>query len=61
MEKFGILLLSSDIPLDCVGIQVLSVSQRILIIAHVASTPLKGCQKVISPSSAPIIQSSVSL
>lgn len=61
MAKFRIPLLSPDIPLGCVGIQVHSACQGILIIAHVASTPLKHCQKLISLQSAPIIQSSVSL
>lgn len=43
----------------CVGIQVRSVCPGILIIAHVASTPLKRCQILISPPSASIIHSSV--
>lgn len=45
----------------CVGIQVHSACQGILIIAHVASTPLKPCQKLIPAQSAPIIQLSGSL
>lgn len=43
----------------CIGIQVRSVCPGILIIAHVASTPLKRCQILISPPSASIIHSSV--
>lgn len=59
MAKFRILLLSPDIPLGCVGIQVLSACQGILIIAHVASTPLKNSLKLISAHIAPIIQSAL--
>lgn len=61
MAKFWIPLLSLDIPLGRVGIQVHCACQGILSIAHVASTPLTQCQELISLHSAPIIQRSVSL
>lgn len=48
MAKVRIPLLSPDIPLGYVGIQVLGACQGILITAHVASTPLKRCLKLFS-------------
>lgn len=60
MAESWIPLLSPDIPSHVLVFRYMVCAKGILIIAHVASTPLKHCQKLISFPSALIIYSQVS-